>query len=320
MEGKKQVPNRRAVMNTTHNALGSCHPFNEITRCSEVEGEPLPGSAKPGSTYVLLEHGDHWGHDILDGEAFGEELTAKLSTLPGLYLIRKVGREGHGKKEQCVAYLVFCEDNVVEQLYVSGPEDLLTLDLTGPGRNHNRGAKPVDDPVLLVCTHAKRDMCCALKGRPMAKALTEAYPDAHIWESSHTKGHRFAPSMVLFPSGYSFGRLNVEAAKSMFEAATRGEMFLPGNRGRCTYSARGQVAELAVFQQCAERRIPLTGASKVEDSGDGPVAVTINDTGVERLFSVELERREVPGVVSSCGDQPKTGKVWVATSVEELAP
>lgn len=314
-------------MNTTNPAPGVCHPFNEITRCSEVVGEPLEGSAKPGSTYVLLEHGDHWGHDILDGEAFGEELTAKLATLPGLYLIRKVGREGRGKKEQCIAYLVFCEENVVEQLTVSGPEDLLTLDLAGPGLNSHRGAVRIDEPVLLVCTHAKRDMCCALKGRPMAKALTEAYPEAHIWESSHTKGHRFAPSMVLFPSGYSYGRLNEKAAQSLFEAARRGEVFLPGNRGRSIYSARGQVAELAVLNELGgvaafgtqlAPRTPLIGQTRVEEAASGDVHVVLSEGDAERVFAVELEQREVDGVISSCGDEPKTGKVWVATAVTEV--
>ena len=45
------------------------------TRCSQVVREPLPGTAKTGTTYVALEHLRGWGRDVLDGEALGEELT-----------------------------------------------------------------------------------------------------------------------------------------------------------------------------------------------------------------------------------------------------
>lgn len=300
----------------------SCHPFNEIERCSDNTHEPLPGSSKPGDAYVLLEHGDHWGNDILDGEAFGPELTAKLKKLPGLYLIRRVGRAGHGHKERRIAYLVFCHEQVIEMAYVNGPEDVLDFDMSGPGRNADRGAVAIDKAVLLICTHAKRDMCCALKGRPMAKALTEAFPDnPHIWESSHTKGHRFAPSMVLFPWSYSFGRLNIEAAKSLVNHSLSGEMFLPGNRGRGIYSPRGQVAELAVAGMLsAEGNALPNGFLSVDDSGDSVrVAAPALGTLPERLFDVELEQQEVDDIVASCGDAPKVGKVWVATRITEVS-
>lgn len=303
-------------------SMASCHPFNEIERCSDNTQEPMPGSSKPGDAYVLLEHGDHWGNDILDGEAFGPELTAKLKELPGLYLIRRVGRAGHGYKERRIAYLVFCREQVIEMATVTGPEDVLNFDMSGPGRNADRGAVAIEQPVLLICTHAKRDMCCALKGRPMAKALTEAFPDnPHIWESSHTKGHRFAPSMVLFPWSYSFGRLNIEAAKAMVNHSVAGEMFLPGNRGRGIYSARGQVAELAVAGRLsAEGHTPRNGSLSVYDTGDN-VRVVVPEFGAlpERLFEVELEQQEVEGIISSCGDAPKTGTVWVATRVTQLS-
>lgn len=298
-----------------------CHPFNEITRCSDNTHEPMPGSSKPGDAYVLLEHGDHWGHDILDGEAFGPELTSRLKQLPGLYLIRRVGRAGHGHKDDRIVYLVFCREQVVEMTTVSGPEDILAFDMSGPGKNASRGAVAIDDPVLLICTHAKRDMCCALKGRPMAKALTEAFPDnPHIWESSHTKGHRFAPSMVLFPWAYSFGRLNIEAAKTLVTQSLTGEMFLPGNRGRGIYSARGQVAELAVAAKLSAEGYSLkNGELTVDDSGDGSVRLGLAfGTLDQRTFEVELEKQEVQGVISSCGDAPKTGSAWVATRITEL--
>lgn len=279
--------------------------------CSDFGEEPLPGTSKSGSVYVVVEHEGAWSHDILDGGTFDAETTAQLKSLPAsLYLVRKHGREGHEKKERRTVYLVFCEEQVTEVLTVGSIDEVMSLDLGGPGRNAERGAIRLEEPLLLVCTHSKRDVCCALKGRPMAKALTEAFPGAHIWESSHTKGHRFAPSMVLFPQSYSFGKLNEKAAEAMFAAARQGELFLPGNRGRGIWSPAGQVAELAVAEQLEH---PALGELDVEVAEKEAIV-----RGRGRSWRVSLEQRDVGPVMASCGTDPKPGKAWVATSISEI--
>ena len=46
-------------------------------------------------------------------------------------------------------------------------------------------------PLLLVCTHGRRDACCAQFGRPTAMALARRYGTA-VWETTHVGGDRFA--------------------------------------------------------------------------------------------------------------------------------
>lgn len=245
---------------------------------------------------------------MLDGGTFGAELTAELKAhLKGradLQLIRRPGRAGRAEGPRRL-YLVFADEGVAEQLVVAGPEAILQLDLGGPGRN---GAEPVGHPLVLVCTHGKRDVCCALKGRPLAAELVERYPGEVVWESSHTKGHRFAPSLLLMPWGYSFGRLNPSAATALVDAALAGEYFLPGNRGRGLYDPVGQVAELAVATSLTEAGETLRFGDLAAD-GD---VVTHTDG---RRWTVAMKKQEVTGVVSSCGDAPKTGTSWVAEQI-----
>ena len=38
-----------------------------MTVCSDVQGEPLAGSAKQGRAYVLFEWPGGWSRDVLDG-------------------------------------------------------------------------------------------------------------------------------------------------------------------------------------------------------------------------------------------------------------
>lgn len=276
--------------------------------CSDVRVEPLPGTAKPGQIFVALEHPTGWGHDILDGHAFGPELTAQLKAYTKKYgvalqLIRKPGREGQLVTDPTV--FIADVQGGVRKTSVREPADLLDIDPMQPI------GELVEGPVLLVCTHGKRDQCCAIKGRPLAAELEAQFPGDTIWESSHTKGHRFAPSIIALPWGYSFGRLNAAAATDMVRHLQRGELFLPGNRGRSCWDPRGQAAELAVAKQVPGVR---AGQLLIDAPADGPVIVRDGASA----WRVDLEQREVEGVISSCGDAPKTGKAWVPTVVTRL--
>ena len=283
--------------------------------CSDVEVEPLPGTAKPGSVYVLFEWPEAWPRDVMGDAALGEELTAKLAPKleehnATLLLIRHPTREGRNISDHHL-YLVFADEAVTEVKHVDSPDELLDLDLSGPGRN---GAERRDRPLLLICTHAKRDRCCAVKGRPMVNELHARHPfgpgNDMVWETSHIKGHRFAPTMLLMPWAYSFGRMNVEATDAMLTDASEGLYFVPGNRGRGTLGPVEQVAELAVAAEVPGARY---GQFEVAASDDGSALVT--DTASGQVYEVQLEQRPVSGVVDSCGKPPKESTAWVAASV-----
>ena len=300
--------------------------------CSDVEVEPLPGTAKPGSVYVLFEWPEAWPRDVMSDAALGEELTAKLAPMLAqhdatLLLIRHPTREGRNISDHHL-YLVFADQAVTEVLHVDSPEQLLELDLSGPGKN---GAVERARPLLLICTHAKRDRCCAVKGRPLVNALHERYPfgpgNDVVWETSHIKGHRFAPTMLLMPWAYSFGRMNIEATDAMLADAAEGRYFIPGNRGRGTLGPVEQVAELAVAAEVPGARygqfevelLPIDANSAPSTTPD-TASATVTDTASGHAYEVQLEQRPVTGVVDSCGKAPKEGLSWVAVAVTRVAP
>lgn len=293
-----------------------------MTVCSDIKVEPLAGSAKQGSAYVLFEWSAGWSRDVLDGNTFDRNLSKQLKSKlkeggkgTGLQLIRRPGREGRNVGELHRCYLVWAYEQKMELVLLRGPEDILDLDLSGPGKN---GGHIIDKPLLLVCTHGKRDVCCAVKGRPLAAELNAQFGDDIVWEASHMKGHRFAAVSLLMPWAYSFGRLNAEAGKQLVETAMRGEYFFPGNRGNGLLSGRAQVAELAVAEQLidAGERLHYGELITADEDPKGrenrPIAVAHLDG---RAWEVELKKEEVSGVISSCGDKPKTSSVWVAAEI-----
>ena len=283
--------------------------------CSDVEVEPLPGTAKPGAVYVLFEWPEAWPRDVMGDAALGEELTAKLAPMleahdATLLLIRHPTREGRNISDHHL-YLVFADEAVTEVKHVDSPDELLELDLSGPGRN---GAERRERPLLLICTHAKRDRCCAAKGRPLLNELHARHPfgpgNDVVWETSHIKGHRFAPTMLLMPWAYSFGRMNVEATDAMLTDASEGLYFVPGNRGRGTLGPVEQVAELAVAAE-----VPGARYGQFEVAASGGDSALVTDTASGQVYEVQLEQRPVSGVVDSCGKPPKESTAWVAASV-----
>ncbi|WP_342319083.1 sucrase ferredoxin [Corynebacterium mayonis] len=288
--------------------------------CSDVEVEPLPGTAKRGNVYVLFEWPGAWSRDVLDGGTFGPELSKKLKAHmakwdASLLLIRHPTREGRSISDHHL-YIVFTDIGLTEVKHVDAPEELLDLDLGGPGRN-NAMARMA--PLLLVCTHAKRDRCCAVKGRPLVTELESRYPFRAggdvVWETSHIKGHRFAATLMLMPWGYSFGRMNLEATEAMLGDAMRGTFFVPGNRGRGIYGPLGQTAEIAVATHLAEKgvRVEYGQLRVVEEDATGRVMV--KDSHTDELYRVELSKQKAFGIMSSCGAEPKAGQYWVADCV-----
>jgi len=291
-------------------------PDTITATCSALSAtdEPLAGTAAHVTGWVCLEFPGAWGRDVLDGTALGPDLARELDARADaagvrVMFIRRPGRSTAAPDRRTV---LLAQSHPArswcERLEIAFPEDLLDMDLgliagTAPGLG-----TPVTDPVVLVCAHGKRDQCCAVLGRPVAAGLAAEFGDA-VWECSHTGGHRFAPSLILLPTGYTYGRLSTQESADAVRAAARGEVYPTGLRGRSCWDAPGQVAELAVRD--------LVDAAADELTVDANSVVAHRDG---RRWVVDLDQRELPPRPASCGAAPKPVRPVVATGVRALAP
>lgn len=230
-------------------------------RCStvaEVLGEPLAGTSATARAWLCVEQPGPWGRDALSASHLDTGLAAELSALAEgtgvrIVLIRRPG--SHPDRHRPVPRHVYLAHTApgntwLERALITDPKELLDLDFTRVGAGESGLLGPtVTTPLLLVCTNGRRDVCCALLGRPIAAALAGSHGEA-VWECTHIGGHRFAPTAVLLPTGYSYGHLSEAAAGRLL---TGSGVSLAGCRGRSTWSAAGQVAELAVRDLTGER-------------------------------------------------------------------
>lgn len=293
----------------------ACAP--DQMRCSELREETIEGTAKTGEKFVLFEQHQAWGRDVLDGSTFGAELSGKLSYFFGVnnatfQLIRPSGRPERRSTHR--VFIVFTGNGlrspVVERLELTCPQELLRLNLDKPLAN---GGVKVTHPMALVCTHGKRDQCCAIKGRPVAAELSQRFDAEWVWETSHMKGHRFAATLMLMPWGYSYAYMDADEATEMLKAAQRGELHLRQLRGRGCFDAAGQVAEILVARSYGSSEIGSLYVEKVDLGGSDSAEKTVREVSLPdgSSYHVFLERRPAGEMIPSCGKPPKKAHKWV---------
>lgn len=179
------------------------------------------------------------------------------------------------------------------------------------GETPSGASAPAQDIVIGVCTNAKRDRCCAVRGRPVAEALHSRF-GACITEISHLGGHRFAATMLVLPTGYAYGVLAPDSAREIVRAALDGMVHPAHLRGRADLSPAAQAADAFWRSGMGPAAVDDVRIEKESPVGDGVrVSATVQGGGDEVLVRYE------PGIVidaTACGGKPiRTGR-WRVTS------
>ena len=298
---------------------------------SALVGEQLAGSAPQAVGWVALEQSGPWGAKAFTASHLDPDLGRAVEAVAAAHevrpvLVRRPGRHadehvGHDARRLLVAHTRPGASWLLSGT-IAAPADVLALDWAAVHDGDLEAVRRsvpslvhVDRPQLLVCTNGTRDVCCAVEGRPVALGAGGRHP-GRVWEVTHTSGHRFAPTAVLLPAGTLHGRLDVDGASALLAAADRGETVVAGSRGRSTWAAPAQVAELAVREAAAEVSLDALDVPACEPDGDHAWTATVTH-GDGRRWRVrvrseatDVERRE------SCLKGPVGLRRWTATVSE----
>jgi hypothetical protein len=228
--------------------------FSERPLCSEAAAardEPLAATASRIRHWLLVEYGGYWPYEPLDAAVFAgglrEHLEAQLAALPyaRLLLIKRPHRDRRDRVR-----VVF--GSTPERgrrfftLELDGHPDLAELDFAAALGGGPTLGEPLDEPLLLVCTHGKRDRCCARYGRALLLALDRAADPRWVWGVSHIGGDRFAGNLVCLPEGLYFGRLGRKDVVPLLSQYLAGRIDLEHYRGSSCYPFPVQAAEAHV--------------------------------------------------------------------------
>ncbi|MFF1920406.1 sucrase ferredoxin [Streptomyces sp. NPDC058221] len=214
---------------------------------ARARGDSLTGTAPYGVVWVLIEYRGGWpanGFEGLGLQPGVKELlfTSAQAVRARMLLIRRYGRprdEGPNRW----AVLRHESSGAYRQQWGtwSRDEDLaeIAAALGGPGE---LGLPPV----VLVCTHGRHDTCCAVRGRPVGRALSERWPEL-VWECTHVGGDRFAANVVVAPDGVYYGGLDAKSSVAVVEQHLAGRIHAEYLRGYTDLPPPHQVAVAAVL-------------------------------------------------------------------------
>jgi hypothetical protein len=264
-------------------------------RCSAHSAalaEPMAGTASTVRTFLLLEVPGPWGGDALrDGrlpQALSGELRRRCDGLGVRPLF--VRRHGRSRTRSTRCFGVYADPHRpwMETATLDRPEQVLDLPLQRLCRGESMGLDPHPDPVFLVCTHGRHDVCCAEHGRPIAAALAASHPQL-TWECSHIGGDRFAGNVLVMPDGLYYGRVDRDSAPRIVRAHLAGRLDLDHLRGRAGFRFATQAAEWHL-----RRRLDVTGTDRLRLERE-----RVRDDVTEAVFSVDGDRRWVARVRTS---------------------
>lgn len=219
--------------------------------------EPLAGSAQQATAHVFVEHLGPWGAGALD--ALDAAYAAELSTLgAAVGLVRRPAVERNADTGlPSRPHVIVAKNGLVVTARTDGAPRVAELAdvLAALSRGEVPDGWARAPWVVLVCTHAKRDACCARLGRPLLEAFVDATDALRVWETTHLGGHRFAPTCLTLPSQVAYGRVPADRVAEVVTAVEAGNVVPDLMRGRTTYGPALQAAEIAARERLGVRGV-----------------------------------------------------------------
>ena len=283
-------------------------------RCSDEaaeRGDPMLGTAPPQRDWLLVEHPAPWPVNAPFGADLPDDLLRRLGH-PGLrtVLVRRHGRAGAPDRLDGPRRWFCLREGHLRAGHWTDPDDLLaSLD---PG-----GGTAYDAPLALVCTHGVHDVCCALKGRPVAAALSARWPEA-TWECSHLGGDRFAPNVLLLPDLACYAGMPAAEAVRVVAAHLAGRPDTTRLRGVAGHHPAEQVALATVVERLGPGTLRDLAARVVDRSGDLDAGTWTVDVADRARVVVLSSRRPEPARLTCRATRETRALQWDVVSVEPL--
>ena len=279
-------------------------------RCSawiREQGVDPIGTAGSYAGYLLLEWPLPWPRDLGEVPELAPVLEAMAGT--GLRLQGLVPLFGDEEARRVIRYTPkpapgFAGYERAERLVpVDGVEDA-AIELARGGAGDPEWARAAVTDDVLVCTHGRRDVCCGAQGTALVLELSDRPArfggTTRLWRTSHTGGHRFAPTAIVLPQGTMWAFLDADALRRIVGRDGQLDDLLPRYRGCPGLGAPAvQALEREAFREVGWDWLDWSRSGTLLD--DGLVRIEAESpTGEHRTWEAVVEvARQVP--VPECG-------------------
>lgn len=272
------------------------------------------GTASVGEVWLLVEYTEPWGPHALNDSRLSSEVKNYLNQLirriprSRLLFIKQERRKQSSfnffiiRARERNPFIVRFELDDYEKLR----ERYLDVAAVAAGEK-TEGGEIVKEPLYLVCTHGKRDKCCAKFGFPIYKTVREAR-DGLVWQSSHVGGDRFAANLLCFPHGLFYAHVTEESAHLVVNRYEEGQLVLEKFRGRACYPYPVQAADFFIRRETGLAGINELRGLSSERIDDDAWRVRLGTRDAREIHEAVIRRRtsDFRNYITCSDDEPKT--------------
>lgn len=182
---------------------------------------------------------------------------------------------------------------------------------------------PIGPEVILCCTDAKTDACCARYGFSVFKTLAATADPSRfaVFQCTHIGGCHLAPSIMVMSSKDRYGRLQPEQVGDFLAKLSAGERYLPCFKGSAALSAAAQVAEIAAMRWAEANGFhqpDVVFSQSTSPSEEDPTEITVRVADVSLTLMLESQHFEVHGHCEAIDEGPgEMEQRWVCTRILE---
>jgi hypothetical protein len=310
--------------------------------CSKAAGVRTGGTGWAVDRFLILELPLPWSRDPLESRSVPPGVLETLMSLwndevnVGLFAVAPDEEYSVPGKTRILAFdFAASGGGSSVRLDYLAPVDSVarTIDALARGARLPSSIEVDDTPYrdAMICTHGSRDACCATFGFPLyqtLRKLTSEDPNLRVWRASHIGGHRFAPTMMTFPDGRSWGYLDADTGAAILRRDGPIHHVNDAYRGWSGYADQPlqlleQEAFLRVGWNWLDYRQSGTVVSRDEVRGLLRAEIVAESpAGVRIELSGDIEPEESVSAMASCGGDARDFARFAVTNVElrELAP
>lgn len=175
-------------------------------------------------------------------------------------------------------------------------------------------------PVILCCTDAKINACCARYGFPIYKALRDQAPafGFDVVQTTHFGGCHFAPSLIVMPHRARYGRLTAAEIPDFLATLAEGRNYLTGFKGTADLSEIGQCVEIAAGQWAEAHGFRQADVRLIAPAATAHDAITVPALVGETRLDIALRQQQffIHGTCRAIEeDEGKVVTRWVVKTV-----
>jgi hypothetical protein len=268
---------------------------------SQEQQDSYIGLATYAKVWVMLEYTSPWEWIAIYNNQLPEPAKTWLITLANSYATSQAITlfiRQHTRPLQTINCFVGITRPDREALYrfrFDNYEEVMKLDLDAL----EAGSPAYDsylttEPLYLICTNGKHDMCCAKFGMPIHKEAARLAGE-QVWHCSHCGGDQFAANLLCFPHGIYYSRVTVPEVATIIEADRQEQLYLEKCRGRSCYPPIVQAAEHYLRKQTSDYALNSFRWLDTANEENGNTTVRFQSTSgdIVHIMTIRHTKREI---------------------------